>query len=97
MEKAEIGQFALWGRERLPDGRPHTPVIVLTAIELFCAWQLKQTWRDFGGQRAIMVQSPIVELENLWTLADLTQQVCLGLPDPQASPPPVKPPGSAPE
>lgn len=29
-EKAEIGQLATWGRERLPDRRPRAPVIVLT-------------------------------------------------------------------
>ena len=83
-EKTAIGQFATWGRERLPDGRPRTPVIVLTATELFCGWNVKEAWKELGGQRATLVTPPAVRLDNLWTLANLTQQIYLGLPDPHA-------------
>ncbi|HEY1206028.1 MAG TPA: hypothetical protein VGF05_15150 [Bryobacteraceae bacterium] len=91
-ERTAIGQFATWGRERLPDGRPRTPVIVLTATELFCDWDVEGAWKEVGGQRAAFVASRAVRLENLWTLADLTQQVYLGLPDPHARFHPPMPP-----
>ncbi len=73
-EKIAIGQFAIWGRERLPDGRPRTPVIVLTATELYCGWYVKEAWKELGGQRAAFVTPRGTRLDNLWTLADLTQQ-----------------------
>jgi hypothetical protein len=82
-EKAEIGTFALWGRERLQDGSPRTPVIVLTAAELFCSWHLEQTWKELGGQRAALVHSGRHNFDNLWTFAVLTQQTYLDLPDPR--------------
>lgn len=83
-EKTAIGDFATWGRERLPDGRPRAPVIVLTGTELFASWQIEQAWKDLGGQRAKFVAPASVRIDNLWTLADITQQVYLGLPDPHA-------------
>ena len=98
-ERAEIGQFALWGRRRLQDGRPHTPVIVLTATELFCNWHVRESWKKAGGPRANVVQSRNVRLENLWTLAELTQRVYLGLEDSAsvAGPPPPEPSASSSE
>jgi hypothetical protein len=95
-EKTAIGQFATWGRERLPDGRPRTPVIVLTATELFCGWHVEEAWKELGGQRANFVRPPAVRLENLWTLANLTQQIYLDLPDPHARFHPPPPPSPAP-
>jgi hypothetical protein len=98
-EKTGIGHFALWGRERLRDGRPRTPVIVLTATELFCNWDLEQTWEALGGQRANFVTPAAVRLDNLWTLADLTQQIYLDLPDPHprfVAPLPPAPAASSP-
>lgn len=89
-ERTEIGRIAMWGRERLPDGRPRAPVIVLTSLELFCTWRLEQAWKDAGGDRAKLVQSRSVRLDNLWTLAELTQQIYLGLPDPYAHPRPPR-------
>ncbi len=83
-EKAEIGRLAMWGRERLSDGRPRSPVIVLTGVELFASWTIAKSWKDIGGQRAKVAEPAHVRLDNLWTLADLTQQVYLGLPDPYA-------------
>ena len=96
-EKTEISQLALWGRERLRDGRPRTPVIVLTGVELFCAWDVKKAWNEIGGQRANIVQSRTVHLDNLRTLAELTQQIYLGLPDPhgRVNPPQVSTPSAS--
>jgi hypothetical protein len=80
-EKAEIAALALWGREQLDDGRPRAPVIVLTGTELFSEEHVKRTWEVLNDQRGQLVASPAVRLDNLWTLADLTQQAYLGLPD----------------
>jgi hypothetical protein len=83
-EKAEIAQLATWGRERLPDRRPRAPVIVLTGLELFSSWHINQSWKERGGWHAKFIKSPSVRLDNLWTLAEFTQQLYLGLPDPYA-------------
>ena len=80
-EKAEIAALAMWGRELLDDGRPRAPVIVLTGTELFCEWNIEQAWRALSDQRGQFAARPALNLDNLWTLADLTQQVYLGLPD----------------
>ena len=56
-------------------------MIVLTGTELFASWRLGQAWKEKGGQQARFVG---VHLDNLWTLAELTQQLYLGLPDPCA-------------
>jgi hypothetical protein len=80
-EKAEIAALALWGREFLDDGRPRAPVIVLTGTELFSEEHVKQTWEALNDQRGQLAAWPALRLDNLWTLADLTQQVYLGLPD----------------
>ena len=79
-EKAEIGQLAIWGRERLADRRPRAPVIVLTGLELFSSWHINESWKEHGGQHAKFVEPASVCLDNLWTLAELTQQLYLGLP-----------------
>jgi hypothetical protein len=84
VEKGEIGRLAAWGRGRLRDGRPRAPVIVLTGTELFFAWHIEETWRKLGGHRAGFVRVPSVRIENLWTLAEITQQMYLGLPHPYA-------------
>ena len=36
-----IGKFAVWGRERIPYGRPRGPVIVLAGTELSAAWDIE--------------------------------------------------------
>ena len=84
VEKEEIGRLATWGRERLADGRPRAPVIVFTGVELFSTWHIEQSWKDLGGQWAKFVALPSVHLDNLWTLAEITQQIYLGLPHPHA-------------
>jgi hypothetical protein len=83
-EKTAIRDFATWGRQRLPDGRPQAPVIVLTGIELFAGWDIEHRWKEMGDPHAKFVSRPSVRLENLWKVADITQQLYLGLPDPNA-------------
>jgi len=84
VEKQRIGCLATWGRERLADGRPRAPVIIFTGIELFSAWLIEESWKALGGQWAKSLAPPSVRLDNLWTLAEVTQQIYLGLPHPQA-------------
>lgn len=86
IEKSEIARLATWGRELLADGRPRAPVIVLTGTELFVAWRVTQAWKALGGDRAKFAEVQRVRLANLWHLAELTQQIYLGLPDPYAPP-----------
>jgi hypothetical protein len=85
-EKSEIGKMALAGRERLNNGRPRSPVIVLTASELFSDRYLKLTWEGIGGQHRELAAPPYIQLGNLWTLASITQQLYLDLPDRYAHP-----------
>jgi hypothetical protein len=83
-EKLSIGELAMQGRATLENGRPRWPVIVLTGTELFASWNLSRAWKDKGGQHAHFAQPASVRLDNLWTLAQLTQQLYLGLPAPWA-------------
>jgi len=83
-EKSSIGDLAMRGRSRLEDGKPRSPVIVLTGTELFASWRIGQAWKKKGGQHARFGEFVGVHLDNLWTLAELTQQLYLGLPDPWA-------------
>ena len=80
-EKAEIAALATWGREILNDGRLRAPVIVLTGTELFAEWDITQTWQALSDQRGQLAAWPALRLDNLWTLADCTQQVYFDLPD----------------
>jgi hypothetical protein len=80
-EKSLIGGLALWGRERLANGQPRSPVIVLTATEMFSEWHIKHAWENSGEKHKHVGSPAYVHLDNLWELADLTQQIYLGLPD----------------
>jgi hypothetical protein len=79
-ELKEIADLAHWGRQPLDDGRPRAPVIVLTGAELFCPWHVNAAWKDLGGKRKDIADASHLHLENLWTFADLTQQLYLNLP-----------------
>ena len=79
-ERKRVSRLALWGRIPLPDGRPRAPVIVLTGSELFAEHYVEQTWKELGGTHAALVQHASVRIDNLQTLADLRQQLYLGLP-----------------
>jgi hypothetical protein len=83
-EKSSIGALAIQGRAPLENGRPQSPVIMLTGTELFASWGLGQAWKEKGGQHARFAEPAGVRLDNLWILAELTQQLYLGLPDPWA-------------
>jgi hypothetical protein len=79
-EKSSIGRLALWGRTRLKNGLQRAPVIVLTATEMFSDWDIRQTWQD-AGERHKQFSGYYLQLDNLWNLANVTQQLYLDLPD----------------
>ncbi len=83
-EKKLIAELALWGRTNLKDGRPHSPVIVLTGIELFSRWDIRDAWKAFGGRHATFIEPAYVRLNDLWVFAEITQQLYLDLPHPHA-------------
>ena len=80
-ERDRIGRFATWGR--LPDARGHSrnPVIVLTGTELFASQPsgILEAWKNAGGKQQSLVEPAYIQMDNLRTLADLTQQAYLEL------------------
>jgi hypothetical protein len=52
-------------------------VIVLTGRELFSSWYVEQRWKELGGRHAQFVAHAATRLDNLWTLAEITQQLYL--------------------
>ena len=80
IEKARMRAFAAWGRTPHKHGQPRAPVIVLTGTELFSVQDVKQAWEKVGGRHAELTQPPAVHLDDLWTLADVTQQLYLDMP-----------------
>jgi hypothetical protein len=79
-EKRRLQQLALRGRIPLDSGLPRGPVIVLTGVELFADWSIEREWKKRGGAHADLVKPAWRRLDNLWTLADVTQQLYLDLP-----------------
>lgn len=80
-EIERITKLAQWGREYMRDRRQtRAPVIVLTGMELFSAYSLSETWKKAGGRHAEFVGMGGIRLDNLRTLADITQQLYLGMP-----------------
>ena len=65
---------------RLMVARPRAPVVVLTGVELFSPWRIDDTWKGLDGVRKQLADAGHVRLDNLWALADATQQIYLGLP-----------------
>lgn len=80
-ERTLVAELAVWGREPLPDRRPRAPVIVLTGTEMFSSWHISESWKERGGTHAQLIAHPATRPDNLWTFADFTQQLYLGLPD----------------
>ena len=80
-EKKNISRLALWGRKRLADGRWKAPVIVLTGTELFAANGVASEWENSDGLRRDLSSPAYVRLDNLITLARLTQRIYLDLPN----------------
>ncbi len=80
VEKKRIRKFAEWGRVPQKNGEPRAMVIVLTGTELFSDHRLKGTWEELGGAHAAVVKHGSVNIDDLWTLAEITQQLYLGMP-----------------
>jgi hypothetical protein len=78
-EKARIRAFAEWGRVSVKNGLPRASVIVLTGNELFADRNIKTAWEKLKGRHAALVQNLSLHLDDLWTLADLTQQLYLDM------------------
>lgn len=55
-----------------------------TQIGAFALWGREIMWEELGGKRHALIQGGRRQLDNLWTLADLTQRAYLNLPDPRA-------------
>jgi hypothetical protein len=80
-EVIRIRRLAEWGRDYDRENRrTRAPVILLTGTELFTPHYLQESWKSKGGKRAALVEPGHVDLAHLPTLADLTQQVYLGMP-----------------
>lgn len=79
-EVYRLASLAQWGRHR-ERGRDQSraPVIVLTGTELFAEYSLSHEWKALGGRHAELISPAYVRIENLHILADLTQQLYLGL------------------
>ncbi|MDD1753910.1 MAG: hypothetical protein LUQ38_12580, partial [Methanotrichaceae archaeon] len=86
LSKEEITRtrkLAVWGREYDRERkRSRAPVIILTGTELFTLHYLNKTWEEKGGDHKRLVEPAwvSVRLNNLRILADLTQQLYLGMP-----------------
>ena len=79
-ERKRIGRLAMWGREPMADGRWTAPVVVLTGMELLAPDSVEHQWTEAGGCRQELAEPGYFRMDNLVTLAELTQQVYLGLP-----------------
>jgi hypothetical protein len=82
-EIARIRKLAEWGREYDKERKQsRAPVIMLTGTELFTAHDLHITWKEKGGKHKRLIEPAwvSVRINNLRILADLTQQLYLGIP-----------------
>jgi hypothetical protein len=74
-----IKRLAEWGREYDRNRRQtRAPVLMLTGTELFTAHHVQHTWKEKGGKHKELVEPGWIQLDNLRTLADITQQLYLG-------------------
>jgi hypothetical protein len=79
-EIGRIAALARWGRHfDTRARRTRAPVIVLTAAELFADYSLSSAWEALGGRHAELIAPAYVRPDNLRVLADLTQQLYLGM------------------
>jgi hypothetical protein len=80
-ELARVRDLAEWGRDyEWAHRRSRAPVILLTGTELYASYGLRQTWKAKGGRHEELAKPGWVQLDRLRTLADLTQQLYLGMP-----------------
>ncbi len=79
-EVVRLRKLAEWGREYVSESRrTRAPVILLTGTELFTGDSLHSAWMNKGGKHKDLCSS-YIQLDHLTTLADLTQQLYLGMP-----------------
>jgi len=74
-EIARLRHMALWGRRGTYEGQPINPLIVLTGTELFARHDISDAWKQIDGKET----HAAIDLYDLHTLAELTQQRYLGL------------------
>lgn len=77
-----IRKLADWGREYDRDRKQsRAPVIMLTGTELFTSHYLHEKWEEKGGDHKKIIEPAWINarLNNLRMLADLTQQLYLGM------------------
>src|SRR5262249_42607509 len=79
-ERARMRAFAEWGRVPTKNGQPRASIIILTGNELFAEDSIKYAWEKLGGRHTALMENPSLHLDDLWTLADLTQQLYLDMP-----------------
>lgn len=80
-ELDRIKRLAQWGREYDREKRQsRAPVIVLTGTELFAEHSLENSWKEKGGVHKDFIGTGLGRTENLRRLADLTQELYLGMP-----------------
>ncbi len=78
-EIAMIGSMAHAERKKMLRGLPHSPVVVLTGIELFSSRGVRDCWEGRGGLYDEF-HSNRFDYSKLPSLADATQQLYLGFP-----------------
>lgn len=79
-EIRRLASLAIWGRRILQGHhQSRAPVVVLTGIELFAEFSLNQSWEKLGGRHAELIKPAYVNPDNLRVLADMTQQLYLGM------------------
>ena len=80
-EIERLRKLAEWGREYDEDRQQaRTPVIILTGTELFTEYSLEESWEEKGGMHKDLIGTARGRTDNLRVLADLTQQLYLGMP-----------------
>ena len=80
-EIERLRKLAEWGREYDEDRQQdRTPVIILTGTELFTEYSLEESWEGKGGMHKDLIGPARGRTYNLRVLADLTQQLYLGMP-----------------
>ncbi len=79
-EIRRLRELAQWGRDRMFNGQPRNPLVILTATELFSDFSIEQAWKEAGGRAAQMAEPAWHDLSNLHQLAHATQSLYLGLP-----------------
>ena len=80
-EIERLRKLAEWGREYDEDRQQaRTPVIILTGTELFTEYSLEESWEEKGGMHKDLIGPARGRTDNLRVMADLTQQLYLGMP-----------------